>query len=100
MVAVQALVTVFQAPLGIRRAIWNGESEANVSLLQCLFKGERSTVLRGDPSFFLVMTILWHHSTGSPYGTFSITSSRHHEVDLSKPYLANEEEWLQEYDRP
>ena len=95
MEAVQALVTVFQAPLGIRRAIWNGESEANVYL-----RGERSTVLRGDPSFFLVMTILWHHSTGSPYGTFSITSSRHHEVDLSKPYLANEEEWLQEYDRP
>jgi len=67
-------VTVFHVLHGMRRARWKGDSELWVSLLQCLFSGERSTVLRGEPSCFLVMTMQWHHPTGSPTGTRSITS--------------------------
>ena len=62
----QASVTVFQVLPGIRLASWNGESDANVSLLQNLFRGDRSTVLLGVPSCFLVTTIRWHQVTGSP----------------------------------
>ena len=43
-----------------------GDSPACVSRLQYLFNGERSTVLLGVPSCFLVMTIGWHHVSGSP----------------------------------
>ena len=52
-----ASVTVFHVSLGIRRAMWKGDSDVKVSLLQCLFKGERSTVRLGEPSFLRVTTI-------------------------------------------
>ena len=40
----------------ILRANLNVVSEAHVSLLKYLLRGERSTVLLGDPSCFLVTT--------------------------------------------
>ena len=45
------------------------------SILQCLLSGDRSTVRLGDPSCLRVTTMRWHHSTGSPNGTRSITPS-------------------------
>ena len=40
---------VFHAPLGILLATQKGDSEGNVSRLQCRFNGDKSTVLRGEP---------------------------------------------------
>ena len=66
--------TVLVESGGTDRARVNGDFEACASRLQNLFKGERSTVLLGPPSFFRVMTILKHHLVGSPCGTLSSTS--------------------------
>ena len=66
-------MTVLHVSLGMRRASWKGDSMANVSRLQNVFSGERSTVRRREPSCFRVFTTRWHHVTGSPYGTRSMT---------------------------
>jgi len=47
----------------------NEDSELCGSRLQNLLRGDKSTIRLGLPACFLVTTILWHHLTGSPYGT-------------------------------
>ena len=49
----------------------NGTSVEWVSLRQCLFRGERSTVLLGLPDFLATTTILDCQVLGTPMGTFS-----------------------------
>ena len=68
-----ASVTDIQEWPGTRRARWKGASAGKISLVQNLLRGDRYTVLRGVPSCLRVITILWHHMTGTPAGTRSMT---------------------------
>ena len=67
--------TIFFCPAGTEQAWWKGDFVWWVSLVALPLSTWKSTVLRGVPSFFAHITILWHHVTGSPIGTGSISQS-------------------------
>ena len=62
-----------------------------VSLLQTLFRGDKSTILRGSPLCFGTTTILCSHVVGTPSGTFSITPSL---SSSSNPALTLSLQWM------
>ena len=73
MIDIPCICYVFHVPAGIEFACLNGCLAWCTSLWQCLLSGEKSTVLLGLPSAFLLMTILWQQAESSPKGSFSRT---------------------------
>ena len=76
--------------MGDRPCLMEGDWVWWVSLVAWRLSAWKSTVLRGFPFFFGQTTILWHHVTGSPIGTGSITPRR---TSWSSPDLISSCQW-------
>lgn len=88
--AFHASTTDFKVLPWTLRALWNGASAGNISLMQNLLSGERSTFLQYILACFLVITIQWHQETGwlTPFETLLITQ-RASSLSLHKPAFVN-----------